>query len=143
MNLANTEFSGIMIVGVINKKGNFVGASKVIGSVINYTLTGKDINIKILLDANKRSMTIYTANKPEGEVFTDLPKDGVFYPAIQNKTQKVSNNAKLLVEYKFELAIPKDKSTIMLMDEEELNEDILGGAADKDRRKTLDFIGNR
>ena len=43
-----------MLVGVINKKGNFVGASKVIGSVINYTLTGKDINIKILLDANKR-----------------------------------------------------------------------------------------
>ena len=87
-------------------------------------------------------MTIYTANKPEGEVFTDLPKDGVFYPAIQNKTQKVSNNAKLLVEYKFELAIPKDKSTIMLMDEEESNEESNGGL-DKERRKTGDFIGNR
>jgi hypothetical protein len=56
-----------MIVGVINKKGNFV--NKIIGSVINYTLTGGDINIKILLDANKRCMTVYSPNRLEGEVF--------------------------------------------------------------------------
>ncbi len=31
-------------------------------------------------------MTVYTSNKPDGEVFYDLPKDGLFYPAIQNKT---------------------------------------------------------
>ena len=43
-----------MMVGVINKKGNFIGNNRIIGSVINYTLTGRDINIKILLDANKR-----------------------------------------------------------------------------------------
>jgi hypothetical protein len=82
LNLANTEFSGIMMVGVINKKGNFAGGNKIIGSVINYTLTGGDINIKILLDANKRTMTIYSPNKLEGEVFNELPKDGMFYPAI-------------------------------------------------------------
>jgi len=43
-----------MIVGVINKKGNFGGVSKVIGSVVNYTLTGGDIPVKLLLDISKR-----------------------------------------------------------------------------------------
>jgi hypothetical protein len=51
--LNNADFSGIMMVGIINKKNN-IGANKIIGSVINYTLTGGDIKIKIYLDANKR-----------------------------------------------------------------------------------------
>jgi len=61
-------------------------------------------------------MTILTSTKPEGEVFTDLPKDGLFYPAIQNKTQKFSKNAKLYVSYKFDLQIPSDKQKIKLDD---------------------------
>ncbi len=87
-------------------------------------------------------MTVFTANKPEGEVFTDLPKDGVFYPAIQNKTQKFSNNAKLFVEYKFELPIPKDRTTIFANEEEEGNEETTTGG-EKERRKTIDFIGTK
>jgi len=79
--LANAEQSGIMMVGVINKKNN-LGGNKIIGSIINYTLTGGDIKVKILLDLNKRTMTIFSTSKPEGEIFTDLPKDGTFYPAI-------------------------------------------------------------
>jgi len=128
-----------MIVGVSNKKGNF--ANKLIGSVINYTLTGGDIMVKILLDSNKRQMTVYTANKPEGEVFTDLPKDGLFYPAIQNKTQKFSVNAKLMVEYKFELIIPKDKSNMMQMEDiGEGNYCDIGNQKEtaSERRKTFD-----
>ena len=82
-----------MIVGVVNKKGI---NSKVMGSVINYTLSRGDIRVKILLDLNKRNLIAYTESKPEGEiVVNDLPKDGIFYPAILNKTQKVSNNVKL------------------------------------------------
>lgn len=69
------------MVGIINKKNN-VGTNKVIGSILNYTLTGGDIKVKILLDLNKRIMTVYSPSKPEGEVFSDLPKDGLFYPAI-------------------------------------------------------------
>lgn len=71
------------MVGIINKKNN---VGKVIGSIINYTLTGGDIKVKILLDLNKRTMIIYSPTKPEGEGFADLPKDGLFFPAIQNKT---------------------------------------------------------
>lgn len=70
-------------------------------------------------------MTVFTNNKPEGEVFSEIPKDCTFYPAIQNKTQKFSNNTKLLVGYKFELPIPKDKSLISLNDEEENNSSLL------------------
>lgn len=74
-----------MIVGILNKKSN-LGSNKIYGSVVNYTLTGGDIQVKILLDVNKRTMTVFTSSKPEGEVFNDLPKDGLYYPAIQNKT---------------------------------------------------------
>ena len=74
-----------MIVGIINKKSN-LGNNKIIGSIVNYTLTGGDIKVKIFLDLNKRCMIAYTNSKPEGEIFADLPKDGVFFPAIQNKT---------------------------------------------------------
>lgn len=40
------------MVGVINKKGN-ISTNKILGSIINYTLTGGDINVKILLDMTK------------------------------------------------------------------------------------------
>ncbi len=46
----NEDFSGIMIVGVVNKRTN--SNSKVIGSIVNYTLTGGDIQVKIFLDLN-------------------------------------------------------------------------------------------
>jgi hypothetical protein len=55
---------------------------KVIGSIINYTLSGGEIKVKVYLETAKRQMTVFSTFKPEGEVFTDLPKDGLFYPAI-------------------------------------------------------------
>jgi hypothetical protein len=68
-----------MIVGVVNKR---FSNSKLIGSVINYSLLKNNLKIRILLDANKKRLTIFTPNNPMGEVFTDLPKDGLYYPAI-------------------------------------------------------------
>ena len=83
--LSNLEQSGIMIIGVVNKKSAAQTAVKVIGSIVNYTLSGGEIKVKAYLDTNKHQLTVYTSSKPEGEVFTDLPKGGQFYPAIQNK----------------------------------------------------------
>jgi hypothetical protein len=40
-----------------------------------------------------------------------LPKDGLFYPAIQNKTKIIAPHS-LRVDFKFELVIPADKATI-------------------------------
>lgn len=65
-----------MIIGVINKKCSTQSAPKVIGSIINYTLTGREIKVKMYLDINKRQLTVYSTGKPEGEVFSDLPKHG-------------------------------------------------------------------
>lgn len=107
VNLSNTEFSGIMMVGVTNKK-SIISASKVMGSVLNYTLSGQDITIDIFLNLNKRTLTIYSTSKPEGETITDLPKDGLFYPAIQNKTLKISNSARLCISYAFDLPFNED-----------------------------------
>jgi hypothetical protein len=70
---------GIMIVGVINKR---FSSSKLIGSVINYSLLKGSIKVKIFFDANKKRLIIFTPSNPQGEVFSDLPKDGLFYPAI-------------------------------------------------------------
>ena len=98
---------GIMIVGVINKR---FSNSKLIGSVINYSLLKGNIKIRILLDANKKKLIVFTPANPQGEVFTDLPKDGLFYPAIQNKSKLMKNVLK--VDFKFELQVPKDRSII-------------------------------
>ena len=73
-----------MIVGIINKR---FSNSKLIGSVINYSLLKGDLIVKVYLDANKKRLTIFSPSNPNGEVFSDLPKDGLFYPAIQNKSK--------------------------------------------------------
>jgi hypothetical protein len=83
-----------------------------IGSVINYSLSKGVIRVRFLLDANKKRLTVFTQSNPiAGEIFTDLPKDGLFYPAIQNKT-RINAPSALKVTFKFELVIPQDRSTI-------------------------------
>ena len=114
MNLVSVEQSGIMIIGVVNKKTAQSTMNKVLGSIVNYTLSGSEIKVKVYLDTSKRQMIVFSSSKPEGEVFSDLPKDGVFYPAIQNKNQKFTNNARLLVSYNFDAKVPQDKSPIGL-----------------------------
>lgn len=99
-----------MFVGVINKR---FSSSKLIGTVINYSLLKGTLTVKILLDANKKRLIIYTPNNPQGEVFSDLPKDGLFYPAIQNKSKLMKNLLK--VQFKFEATIPKDKNEIPML----------------------------
>ena len=110
VNLINVEQSGIMIIGIVNKKNTSSTMHKVIGSIVNYTLTGGDIRIKVYLDTSKRQMTVFSSIRPEGEVFTDLPKEGIFYPAIQNKNQKFNNSARLLVSFNFDVKVPLDKT---------------------------------
>ena len=105
-----------MIIGIVNKKTAQSTMNKVLGSIVNYTLSGSEIKVKVYLDTSKRQMIVFSSSKPEGEVFSDLPKDGVFYPAIQNKNQKFTNNARLLVSYNFDAKVPQDKSTIGLHD---------------------------
>ena len=96
-----------MIVGVINKR---FSNSKLIGSVINYSLLKGNLKVRVLLDANKKRLTVFTPSNPQGEVFSDLPKDGLFFPAVQNKSKLLKNVLK--VDFKFELVVPKDKSLI-------------------------------
>ena len=76
---ANSDSTGILMVGIINRRFN---NSKMIGSVVNYSQNRGLIRIRILLDANKKKLTVFTPNHPDGEVFLDLPKDGIFYPSI-------------------------------------------------------------
>jgi hypothetical protein len=83
---------GIMTIGVINKR---FSSSKLIGSVINYSLLKGSMCIRVLLDANKKRLIVFTPNNPQGEIFNDLPKDGLFYPAIQNKSKLLKNLLKV------------------------------------------------
>lgn len=50
-----------MIVGIINKR---FSSSKLIGSVINYSLLKGSIKVKIYLDANKKKLVIFTPTNP-------------------------------------------------------------------------------
>jgi hypothetical protein len=71
--------SGSMVVGVVNKR---FSTQKLFGPIINYSLFKGDIIVRIFLDSNKKRMTVYSPANPNGEVFADLPKDGIFYPAV-------------------------------------------------------------
>eukprot|EP00349_Pseudokeronopsis_sp_Brazil_P009925 CAMPEP_0202979206 /NCGR_PEP_ID=MMETSP1396-20130829/85429_1 /ASSEMBLY_ACC=CAM_ASM_000872 /TAXON_ID= /ORGANISM="Pseudokeronopsis sp., Strain Brazil" /LENGTH=126 /DNA_ID=CAMNT_0049718543 /DNA_START=561 /DNA_END=941 /DNA_ORIENTATION=- len=120
---------GIMIVGVVNKR---FSNSKLIGAVVNYSLLKANIKVRILLDANKKKLIVFTPNNPAGEIFTDLPKDGIFYPAVQNKSKLLKNVLK--VHYKFEIPVPKDKMSIPTM-----NYSSDEGGADDDDADEKDF----
>lgn len=62
-----------MVIGVACKKGSTV-KQKMLGSVVNYTLTGNLIKVKVYLDCNKRRLVIFSSTKPEGpEVIENLP----------------------------------------------------------------------
>jgi hypothetical protein len=52
---------GIMTIGVINKR---FSSSKLIGSVINYSLLKGSMTIRVLLDANKKKLIVFTPNNP-------------------------------------------------------------------------------
>ncbi|TNV85740.1 hypothetical protein FGO68_gene1972 [Halteria grandinella] len=103
-----SDMTGIMVIGVMNKR---FSSTKMIGPVINYSLTRGQLKIRILLDANKKRLIVFTPTCPQGEIFTDLPKDGLFYPAIQNKS-KINSPNSLRVDYKFEIPVPQDKQSI-------------------------------
>jgi len=77
------------------------------GSLINYSLFKGEIVVKIYLDSNKKRLIIYSPQHPQGDTFTDLPKDGLFYPAVQNKTSVPKHKSSLKVFYKFEQLVPK------------------------------------
>lgn len=93
-----------MQIGVINKNAR---SNKIFGTNINYALQKGKIKIKVLLETEKQRITIFTnhADKKEekkGETINDLPKGGVFVPAIFNKTQKNDRNLKIMVKFDFE-----------------------------------------
>ena len=98
-----------MVVGVVNKR---FSTTKMFGSVINYSLFKGEIVVKVYLDSNKKRLIIYHPQHPEGETYTDLPKDGLFYPAVQNKTPVQKHKSSLKVFFKFDQLIPKDKAEI-------------------------------
>jgi hypothetical protein len=71
--------SGTMVVGVVNKR---FSNQKMFGANVTYSTLKGELIVKVFLDSNKKKMIVYSPQHPEGEVFTDLPKDGLFYPGI-------------------------------------------------------------
>ena len=45
-------------------------------------------------------------------MFSELPKDGLFFPAVQNKTAVAKQKSSLKVHFKFDQPIPKEKAEI-------------------------------
>ena len=78
-------------------------SNKIFGSNVAYNLQKGKVKIKVLLETEKRRVTIFTSSSSrKGETINDLPKNGVFIPAIFNKTQKNDRNLKILVKFDFE-----------------------------------------
>jgi len=102
-NLYNDDFSGIMQIGVINSKQK---SNKIFGTNVGYTLQKGKIKVKVLLETEKRRITVFTSTSSrKGDTINDLPKDGVFVPAVFNRTQKNDRNLKILAKFNFEQSI--------------------------------------
>lgn len=91
-----------MQIGVINMKAR---TNKITGSLVPYNIQKGKVKIKVLLETEKQKLTVFTSLNSKGEIFTDLPKGGVFIPTIYNKTQKNDRNLKILVKCSFEQTI--------------------------------------
>jgi hypothetical protein len=92
-----------MQIGVINSKAR---SNKIYGSNVAYTLQKGKIKIKILLETEKRRITIFTSTgSRKGDVISDLPKGGIFVPAVFNKTPKNDRNLKVMMKFNFEQTI--------------------------------------
>ena len=87
-----------MQIGIINNKQR---AAKVIGSFVTFTLKSDNIKVEVVLESDKRVMTIITPSNPLGEVHSNLPENGYFIPAIMNKTAKADRNIKIMVKFDF------------------------------------------
>jgi len=81
---------------VINQKAK---SNKIIGVNVPYTINKGKIKVKVLLETEKQRITVVSSQNAKGEVISDLPKGGVFVPAIFKKTQKNDRNIKILVLY--------------------------------------------
>lgn len=57
MQQQQADLTGIMVVGVMNKR---FSTNKLIGSVVNYSLTRGLIKVRVFLDANKKRLTIFS-----------------------------------------------------------------------------------
>ena len=103
--------SGSMVIGVVNKR---FSNQKMFGSLINYSLFKGEVIVKVYLDSNKKKLIVYSPQYPQGDIHSELPKDGLFYPAIQNKTAitKLAPRSSLKVQFKFEQPIPKNKDEL-------------------------------
>lgn len=97
-NFYTEDFTGAMMVGVINNKSR---SSKVYGQLVPFTLERGKTRITVQLETEKQRLTIFTPNSAKGEVVSDLPKGGIFVPAILNKTQKLDRNLKILARLDF------------------------------------------
>ena len=108
-----TEYA-TLAVGVLNKR--FSNTNKLYGAQISFTNKQQDgCTVKILLDANKKSLHVLMSGQPEQSF--DLPKEGgTFIPTVQLKSGKA------VIVFKFEASVPKDLGKIieMTMDQEEL-----------------------
>ena len=96
MNLHNEDHSGLMQIGVVNKNAR---SSKIYGTTINYSLQKGTVKAKVVLDGEKRKLVVYTHSSPRGEL-SELPPNGLFVPAVQNKTQK-HRNIQIRVKFEF------------------------------------------
>jgi len=73
------EQPGSIVVGVLNRRFN---AQKLFGSIVSIGPIQPETIIRVYLDSNRKRMTIYTPANPNGEYFGELPKDGIYYPAV-------------------------------------------------------------
>jgi len=86
--------SSVFKVGVVPPKGRQVYGVE----VSNFFVRGA-VKVKVVLDVDSGSLTVFTTNSPQGEVYSSLP-EGPLYPAFQYKPAKpTSSGVKFLVNF--------------------------------------------
>lgn len=88
-----------MNIGVCNSQSR---TSKIYGAIIPFTLEKGKLVIDVKLETEKKRLTIFDPNKSDGDHVIDLPANGVFLPALTNKSTKTDRNLKIMVKFVFD-----------------------------------------
>ena len=82
-----------MLIGVINNKSR---STKVYGQIVPFTLEKGKTVVDVRIETEKKKLYVLGPNNPNGDLFIDLPSNGLFVPAIMNKSAKTDRNLKIM-----------------------------------------------
>lgn len=101
-NFYNEDATGLIQVGVMPVSDVEDSNNKVMGPTMTYSSALGKFDLWVYLNADLRTLVVYSKRNPKGEKVSDLPIWHDYLPAIQNRSSKQKNSC-LTIKFEFDL----------------------------------------